>query len=212
MECRKPLTFRLHACLSLIAAFAFLGVDGYHTGWNATMPGSHGDYFGNAPNINWTHGWPLQFCVRSSCYPVALGPGKPNPKISYGPVALYSRWPIDNAPVKAFHLSAFLVDLAVLACLVAGVWLGLGKIPLFPVRFSTRSMLLLTLIAALVSARAVALRVPVTEPRYFFQVAAYTVVLAGALISLFYVAKLCLLRLIPSLVARKFEQPSNESG
>ena len=153
------------------------------------MTGSHGDYFGEAPYINWTHGWPLKFAVRSSYYLVALGPGKPNPKVNSGPIAIYSRWPLDNAPVTVFHPHVLLADLLVLVSLVTGVWIGLGATPLFPIRFSIRSLLLLALVVGLVAARAVPLRVPVFEPRYGMQVVAYSVVLYGVLISLFCVGK-----------------------
>ena len=131
MGCRKPVTLRLLACSAIVAAFAFLNADGYHTGWNATMTGSHGDYFGEAPYINWTHGWPLKFAVRSSYYLVALGPGKPNPKVNSGPIAIYSRWPLDNAPVTVFHPHVLLADLLVLVSLVTGVWIGLGATHFF---------------------------------------------------------------------------------
>ncbi|EMI47418.1 hypothetical protein [Rhodopirellula sp. SWK7] len=170
---------RLLACVAVAIAFVFLGVDGYHTGWNATMPGDHGDFFGEVPFINWTHGWPFNFCVRASVYPLASGPGMPNPRSFSGDIGSYSRWPIDNAPVSAFHLHVLILDIGILGCLLAGTWFAIGKRSAVRLRFGIRTLLALSTLVALLAA----FRVPLHQLRYPYQIVAYAIVAAATLFS-----------------------------
>jgi len=177
---------RLLACVIVATAFVFLSIDGYHTGWNATMPGDHGDFFGELPNINWTHGWPLNFCVRSSIYPLASGPGIPNPPSFSGDIGTYSRWPIDNAPVAAFHASVLVVDMALLVCLLVGTWLGIGQRPAKRIQFNIRSLLALSTFVALLAA----FHVPIHQLRYSYQFLAYVIVAAATVVSVVFLLRI----------------------
>ena len=195
---------RTLGCVAVATAFVFLAVDGYHTGWNATMRGGHGDYFGELPNINWTHGWPLNFCVRSSIYPLASGPGLPNPPSFSGDFGTYSRWPIDNAPVGVFHPHVLALDIGILTCLLAGTWFGIGRRSAVRMQFGTRSLLALSTFVALLAA----FRVPVHQIRYPYQILAYAIVAAAIVISVAFVVRI----IVAFIRSRLYPVPSGTAS
>ncbi len=162
--------------MAVLVSFLFLCLDGYHVGLSPSYNGS-GDFFGEPPNINWTHGWPFHFAVRSSIYPASARPGLPNPASWSGDSGSYSRWPFDNAPVTLFHLGPLLLDVTVLFVLLAGTWYWLRDIANVPFRFQfgTRALFLMTLLVAL----AMGLRLPSVLPRHVTQFAAFFVLLCG---------------------------------
>lgn len=157
------------AALTLGAA-VFLNLDGYQTGNDITFR-SDSDFYGEPPAINWTHGWPFYFMVRSSIYSPAAGPGGPIPATISGELGFYSRWPFDAAPLISFDWQPLLLDLAILAALVVGVWFAVSsftaKWPL-PLRFNLKSLFVATFVVAVVSA----FNLLSFLPRHVFQFAA----------------------------------------
>lgn len=111
------------ATLAVTLSLFFLNIDGYQT----HLVGD-GQFLGTPPSINWTHGWPCSFLVRSSIYPLS-GVTNPNGSITGG-TGLYSRWPIDNAPVYTFSHTMLTLDVVFFFVIAAGTACGIRCLPL----------------------------------------------------------------------------------
>jgi len=111
--------------LVVFATLAYLNLDGYHN-----EPYGSGDFFGDPPDINWTHGWPFVCMVRNS-----VGTGPLVVRVVQRTVT--SRWPFDGTPVSYFYRNSFWVDVAILVVLVgAVVWSIYTLVPSLPKRLS----------------------------------------------------------------------------
>jgi len=86
------------------AALLLENLDGYHNDFG-------GNYRGEPPIINWTHGWPFIAVVRSS---ISRG------SIRNKPLDYTSRWPIDDASVSRVYFVRLVIDLAIAFALVVG--------------------------------------------------------------------------------------------
>src|SRR5690606_15397516 len=105
--------------------------------------GGVGEIKGEPPLINWAHGWPVAFAIRSSVYSVSAGRGIPVQSIA-GDVGLYSRWPIDDSPIIAFSVVAAVCDVLFCLALVCGTFVGARKLARrfgLRLRFGIRSLL-----------------------------------------------------------------------
>ena len=118
----KPRGWPVVGAVVMLLALAFLNLDGYHT--HLYTPWGSGDFFAEPPTINWTHGWPCCFMIRSGIYSVAAGKGVRVVSF-FGESGVYSRWPTDNAPVSRFGVPPLLLDVAVGLVLVLGVAVAL---------------------------------------------------------------------------------------
>jgi hypothetical protein len=103
------------ATVAVAGTLLFLNLDGYqkHLFGSGAL-----NILGEPPIINWAHGWPCVCVIRQSTYPLT---GKWQSANSFlGPGGYYSRWPLDDAPVSFFSLSALLIDSAILSVLTLG--------------------------------------------------------------------------------------------
>lgn len=110
-------TARLHwitVLLTLFVAAVLLvaNLDGYH---NQLF--GEGDLAAEPPLINWAHGWPWTFMVRSSIYPLS---GVYTPTGFIGPHGVTSRWPVDDAPVIVLWGRQLVFDSLSFLVLVSG--------------------------------------------------------------------------------------------
>jgi hypothetical protein len=143
---KRPTSPSWLGSIVVAVTFLFLCLDGYHTEIPLS-PKRLGDFFGEPPLINWTHGWPCCVIVRSSIYPLSVGKGGPSVESFTGEAGYYSRWPIDEAPANALNLLALVIDVLAFAALVTGTWFGTALFSCctaFPPRFSLRTLFLLT--------------------------------------------------------------------
>lgn len=175
--------------VAVTLALLFTNLDGYQT--HLLSPGGPGDIHEEPPVINYCHGWPACFLVRCSNYSETLGKGHAVPQnlTITGPVGLYSRWPVDSAPVFYFSGAWLAVDVGIFVLLGVGTAFGLQPVDAWlraRLRFSIRAMFILTTIVAIV----VASGLWQTVSRLWLQYAALGVILAGVCLSLFAVASL----------------------
>ncbi len=165
----------LVAC-GVLASCVFLNVDGYQL--HLISPwGGVGEITGEPPLVNWCHGWPVGFAIRSSMYSVDAGRGV-NVQSFTGDCGLYSRWPIDESPVIAFSVLAAVCDLLICMTLVCGTFVGARKLALhfgFRLRFGIRSLLVWVFVLAVV----LTLRHWVFASRYVLEVIAFVVTTFG---------------------------------
>ena len=170
----KPFDSHWIATITVASAFTFLCLDGYHNGFAIALNGSS-DFFGEPPIINWTHGWPFHFAVRSSIYPASTGPGIPNPPSWTGDVGYYSRWPFDDAPMTVFHLLPLVVDAVIFILLIVGTWFGCSQLSShfsFRFRFGLKTLFVATFLVAV----AVAFKMTSLIPRYITQFGALSII------------------------------------
>ncbi|EMI16021.1 membrane protein [Rhodopirellula maiorica SM1] len=157
---------------TIFTAIVYLNLDGYQLHLAAcvgTPPSWYGpgNFSGEPPWDNWTHGWPIGFATRL-CYDPAIGME-----------ATTSRWPWDGTPLKFFHPTGAVLNCVIAVLLIFGAY-G-GSKPLFnrlglDLRFSVSSLLSFTLASAVVfSARSW-----LFATRYTIQLAALLVIAVGA--------------------------------
>jgi hypothetical protein len=97
----------------VLSAVVHENLDGYHNHWG-------GDYRDEPPIINWAHGWPWYFMVRSS---LDFGTNgiPPGPILTPpGGFYHYSPWPFDDAPLAIFSVTWLVADCAVGLLVVIG--------------------------------------------------------------------------------------------
>lgn len=160
--------------LCVLAALVFLNVDGYRIHLFSPWPNS--SFSLQTPlGEGWSHGWPVEAAVRQDfnlpSTPVFSG---------YRPTDLTSRWPIDNAPIQAFHKGAAIVDALFAVALTIGTYLGAKRLPQWSLRFSIRTALL----CVATCATALAFRNILFASRYMPEFPAFAVVLIGVVLSL----------------------------
>lgn len=159
--------------LCVFAALVILNADGYRTRLFSPWPNS--PFSLQTPlGEGWSHGWPIEAAVRQEfnwpSTPVFTG---------YRSTDLTSRWPIDNAPVQAFHKGAAIVDALFAVALTIGTYFGAKRLPQWPLRFSIRTMLLCLVIVGVV----LAFRDSLSVSRYGIQFLACAVVLIGLVLN-----------------------------
>ena len=150
---RTPNSLPLIVTFAVLSAFVFLNVDGYQL--HLISPwGGVGEITGEPPFVNWAHGWPVCFAIRSSIYSVSAGQGVKVQSFT-GEHSFYSRWPIDESPVAAFSVFAATCDLLFCVIFLIGTFVGTRKISVklgLQFQFGMRSLLACMLICAVLLA------------------------------------------------------------
>jgi hypothetical protein len=100
------------ATIFVAAVLLVANLDGYH---NQLF--DKRDLAGEPPLINWAHGWPSTFTVRTSIYPLN---GRYTGAPFTGPIGITSRWPFDDARVTAFWMGPLWYDIACIVVLLLG--------------------------------------------------------------------------------------------
>lgn len=127
---RHEQSFAILCTLVVVASLAFLNLDGYQKYLALTTNGARfhgpGNFSGEPPVINWVHGWPIGFAIRSSIQlPNPLPPGGVILSAAGAPdLPNTSRWPFDSTPIRHFGVSGAVLD--ALICLAIGVGTYLG--------------------------------------------------------------------------------------
>jgi hypothetical protein len=174
------------AAVLVLLCGLFLNLDGYHIHIASPWSG-RGDFKAELPSINWVHGWPMGFAVRSSIYSPKAGKGVPITSIT-GELGYYSRWPFDNAPMVAFNAGVAVIDCALCTLVVLGTYLGMRRLAArfgWRLRYSTRTLLIIMGVTSL----GLFFRYKLFTNRLVFEASAAAVVLVGV--------SLCLIALVP---------------
>jgi hypothetical protein len=174
----EPQSSGLPAVMALfvIISMIFLNMDGYHLHLISPWSGP-GDVTSEPPEINWVHGWPIGFAVRSSIYSQQRGKGVPVQSIA-GRAGLYSRWPIDEAPIAVWSWAAAIADFAICGFVVCGAFAGSRSLAShfgWKLRFTMRSMMLVVTIISI----AIATRNLLFTSRYVLESAAFGIAMCG---------------------------------
>ncbi|MDC0935536.1 hypothetical protein OAS39_04555 [Pirellulales bacterium] len=136
-------TTRAVVCVLLVAAIAYLSIDGHQTKINLLFQGS---VFGNCfaeieDNITWMHGWPVAFYVRNSLDTVKINGSTVAIDIHNDSTFHYSHWPVDDSPTLAFSWVGLTLDIAFLFALTLATWVAMSSFNLPPIRFRIRTLL-----------------------------------------------------------------------
>jgi len=137
-------TTRAVVCVLLVAAIAYLSIDGHQTKINLLFPGS---VFGNCfaeidDNITWMHGWPVAFYVRNSLDTVKVNSSTVVIDTKNDSTFHFSPWPIDDSPTLAFSWVGLTLNIAFLVALTSATWVAMSSFSLPPIRFRIRTLLM----------------------------------------------------------------------
>jgi hypothetical protein len=122
MRIRSPWPLALVSGAIVFARLALLNLDGYHN-----EPFGPGDFLGEPPNINWTHGWPFVCMGRTS---VGTGPLV----VAKVQTTITSRWPFDDTPVHYLYPGRLGADIAILFMSVLGTVWSINSLMRRPIR------------------------------------------------------------------------------
>lgn len=150
--------FALLCTVAVGASLIFLNLDGYQEhlmlNSNGTEFRGPGDLWGEPPVINWVHGWPIGFAIRSSIQlPNPLPPGGVILSPAGESLDNTSRWPFDATPIRHFGTSGAVLDILICLATSIGTYTGAGRFAGrfgLRVRFNLATILTLIALAALV--------------------------------------------------------------
>jgi len=182
MRGKRDQTLTFIGTAIVAVALLFANADGYHNEWSLdSNRRSFGDLSAEPPNINWTHGWPIRFVVRHGIYSVDAGKGVLVMSFSGGH-GLYSRWPVDSAPLTHFQSGWLALDIVVCFTILAGATRGLTILThriRWRLQFGVKHLFALLTVVSV----GLALRQQLFPSRFVLQYAAFAVIAAGIMLS-----------------------------